>query len=61
MCTDYIDRWDEGILQMAQWIREGKLKTREHIVEGFERMPEAFISLFTTGSGGSGGKVVVKV
>ena len=48
----------EGIAQMAQWMREGKIKTEETIVEGFEKMPEAFIGLFT---GANLGKMVVKV
>ena len=47
----------EGIMQMAQWIREGKIKTEETVVEGFENMPEAFKGLFT---GANKGKMVVK-
>lgn len=31
---DYANRYGEAIKNMAQWIQEGKLKTREHIVEG---------------------------
>merc|ERR1711992_295330 len=54
----WLSRWMEGIAQMAQWMREGKIKTEETIVEGFEKMPEAFIGLFT---GANLGKMVVKV
>ena len=53
----WLDRWMEGITQMAQWIREGKIKTEETVVEGFENMPEAFKGLFT---GANKGKMVVK-
>lgn len=53
----YKARWMEGINQMMQWIREGKVKYRETITEGFEKMPEAFISLFR---GGNTGKAVVR-
>ena len=53
----WLDRWMEGIMQMAQWIREGKIKTEETVVEGFENMPEAFKGLFT---GANKGKMVVK-
>ena len=50
-------RWNEGITQMAQWVNEGKIKTQETIVEGFEKMPEAFLGLFT---GNNVGKMIVK-
>ena len=37
---------------------QGKLKYRETVTDGFDRMPEAFISLF---KGGNIGKAIVKV
>ena len=43
---------------MAQWIGEGKVKAEETVVEGFEKMPEAFNGLFT---GANTGKMVVKI
>jgi NADPH-dependent curcumin reductase CurA len=43
---------------MAQWIREGKLKYREQIVEGFENAPRAFIGML---QGENIGKQLVKV
>merc|ERR1719414_1430349 len=54
----WLPRWFEGIQQMAQWIAEGKVKTEETVVEGFEKMPEAFNGLFT---GANTGKMVVKI
>ena len=53
----WVNRWNEGLTQMAQWINEGKIKTEETIVETFEKMPEAFIGLF---SGNNMGKMIVK-
>jgi prostaglandin reductase 1 len=53
----WLERWMEGIMQMAQWMREGKIKTEETVVEGFENMPEAFKGLF---SGANKVKMVVK-
>ena len=53
----WLERWMEGIMQMAQWMREGKIKTEETVVDGFENMPEAFKGLFT---GANKGKMVVK-
>jgi NADPH-dependent curcumin reductase CurA len=50
-------RWAEGIAQMASWLREGKLKYREEIVEGFENTSRAFIGLL---QGDNTGKMLVK-
>ncbi|CAM4120349.1 NADP-dependent oxidoreductase [Saccharibacillus endophyticus] len=53
----YQDRYSEAIPEMAGWLKEGKLKYRENIIEGFERTPEAFLGLF---SGDNLGKQLVK-
>ena len=55
---DYRDRYKEGMTQMAQWIKEGRIKYREHIVEGFENTPRAFIGML---GGENTGKMLVKV
>ncbi|ENN76632.1 hypothetical protein YQE_06852, partial [Dendroctonus ponderosae] len=36
------NRWMEGIHQNLQWIKQGKLKYRETVTEGFENMFKAF-------------------
>lgn len=51
-------RWDEGIKQNLQWIKEGKLVYRETVTEGFENMTKAFIGMLR---GENIGKAVVKV
>jgi NADPH-dependent curcumin reductase CurA len=56
--TDYAPRFSEGVMQLARWVAEGKLKYAETIVEGFENTPQAFIGLFT---GENLGKQIVKV
>jgi NADPH:quinone reductase len=56
--TDYATRFGEGVRQLAQWLREGKLKYAENIVAGFENTPQAFLGLFT---GENLGKQLVKV
>ncbi|MCH8062843.1 MAG: hypothetical protein IH861_10100 [Chloroflexi bacterium] len=43
---------------MARWIREGKVKYREDVVEGLENAPRAFIGLMR---GANFGKLLVKV
>jgi NADPH-dependent curcumin reductase CurA len=55
---DYLDRFPEGMKQMAQWIQEGKIKNKETIVEGIEKAPQAFIGLF---KGENIGKQLVKI
>lgn len=47
----------EGIEQMLEWIRQGKIKYQETITEGFENMPKAFINML---QGGNTGKAIVK-
>jgi leukotriene B4 12-hydroxydehydrogenase/15-oxo-prostaglandin 13-reductase len=55
--TQFMNRFAEGIAQMAQWLKEGKLKHREHIVEGFENAPRALIGVL---QGDNTGKMLVK-
>ncbi len=56
--TDYVARFGEGITQLGRWLAQGKLKFAEHIVDGFENAPKAFLGLF---SGENLGKQLVKV
>ena len=51
-------RHEEGRLRMAQWIREGKVKYREDVVEGLENAPSAFIGMMR---GANFGKLLVRV
>lgn len=44
--------------RVGGWVREGKLRYREDIVEGLENAPEAFLGLF---SGRNFGKLLVRV
>ena len=56
--SDYIRRWDEGVKQMAEWYRAGKIKIRDSVIEGFENTPEAFFGMLR---GENIGKQLVKV
>ena len=55
---DWADRYPEGIAQLAKWMKAGSFKSREDIVEGFQRFPEALLMLF---EGKNFGKLVLKV
>lgn len=43
---DYRKQFAAAQAQMAAWINDGKLTYREEIIDGFERLPEAFAGLF---------------
>jgi hypothetical protein len=58
LVSDYAPRWGAAMVEMAGWIREGKIKYREDIVQGFENVPKAFIGLF---HGENTGKRIVKI
>jgi NADPH-dependent curcumin reductase len=55
---DYAARYAEAAREMAGWIKAGKLKTREDIVDGFETFPETLLKLF---KGENTGKLILKV
>jgi NADPH-dependent curcumin reductase len=55
---DYADRFPEAAKIMGGWLAEGKLKSREHIVAGFETFPETLLKLF---AGENFGKLVLQV
>lgn len=55
---DYADRWGEFEKNVHPLVREGHLKFDETVVEGFDKIPEAFAGLF---HGKNTGKMVVKV
>lgn len=54
----YRDRLEEGAMQLAQWVRDGKIKIEETIVNGFEKAPELLPTMF---SGKAPGKLILKV
>jgi NADPH-dependent curcumin reductase CurA len=55
---DYRDRFVDAILQLGQWVQEGRIRYAEDIVDGLENAPAAFRRLFT---GENTGKLIVKV
>jgi NADPH-dependent curcumin reductase len=55
---DYADRYAVAVKELAGWMKEGKLKSREHIVSGIETFPDTLLKLF---KGENFGKLVLKV
>jgi NADPH-dependent curcumin reductase len=55
---DYADRYGEAAREMAGWMAEGRLKSREDIVKGFATFPETLLKLFT---GENTGKLLLAV
>ncbi len=56
--SDYGPRFDEFFNQMLAWVKDGRIKFREDIVDGLENAPSAFIGLL---EGKNFGKLIVRV
>ena len=54
---NYQSQFPEGIQQLSAWLREGKLKYKETIVQGFHQLPSALLGLF---KGDNTGKMIVQ-
>jgi NADPH-dependent curcumin reductase CurA len=56
--ADYLSRTQEFLDEVTPFVREGRIKYREDIVEGLENAPQAFAGLFR---GGNLGKLIVRI
>ena len=56
--SDHYDRFREFHEQAGAWVRDGRLRYRETLVEGIENAPAAFVGLF---QGENIGKMLVRV
>ncbi|XP_053321826.1 prostaglandin reductase 1-like isoform X2 [Spea bombifrons] len=52
----WLNRYNEGLEKLLQWVVEGKLKYHEHITKGFDNMPAAFIGML---KGDNIGKAII--
>jgi NADPH-dependent curcumin reductase CurA len=52
------ERFEEALTSLTQWLNEGKLKYTETIIHGFDKLPDAFLGLF---SGRNKGKMLVEI
>jgi NADPH-dependent curcumin reductase CurA len=55
---DWRDRYPEALRRLAAWIKSGQVKYTEHVTEGLENTPRAFIEML---QGANLGKALVKV
>jgi NADPH-dependent curcumin reductase CurA len=55
---DYAGRLGEASREMAGWLAEGRIKSREHTVPGLETFPETLLMLY---KGENFGKLILKV
>ena len=58
LVTDYAHRFGEAIPKLARWVMNGDIRYREHVTEGLENAPRAFIGML---NGENRGKALVKV
>ena len=56
--SDHFDLLPQFYGEMGQWLAEGKIATKETLLEGLESAPQALIGLF---KGANLGKMIVKI
>ena len=56
--SSYLHRMNDMQRDVAAWLREGRLRYRESIIEGLENAPEALVKLL---GGETIGKTLVKI
>ena len=55
---DHFDRFPDFLAKAQEWLRDGRLRYRETVIDGIEKAPHALLGLF---SGENVGKMLVKV
>jgi NADPH-dependent curcumin reductase CurA len=55
---DYADRYHLGVAEMAGYLKEGRMKSKEDVVVGLQTFPETLLKLF---NGENFGKLVLEV
>jgi len=56
--SDHYDRFPEFLARAQEWVRDGRLRYRETVIDGIENAPVAFLGLLR---GENVGKMLVKV
>ena len=55
---DYADRYPLAVAELAGYLKEGRMKSKEDIVKGLDTFPETLLKLF---NGENFGKLVLQV
>lgn len=55
--SNYQSQFSEGIRYLAMWMQQSKIKYKETVVKGFDKLPEALLGLF---DGANIGKMIVQ-
>ena len=55
---DYADRYHIGVAALAGWMKDGKIKSKEDVVQGLENFPQTLNMLF---EGKNFGKLVLQI
>ncbi|XP_050346861.1 prostaglandin reductase 1-like [Nymphalis io] len=58
LVTRWKSRMSEAFTDIVQWIKSGDIKVREHVIEGFDNIYDAFLGML---AGENIGKTIVKV
>ena len=58
LARDFGHQWPEALANIIQWTKEGKIVHREDLREGFERLPQTYLSLF---DGSNNGTLLAKI
>jgi NADPH-dependent curcumin reductase CurA len=56
--TDFFDQRERAIADLQSWVKSGKLKVQEDVIQGLENTPQALIGLL---AGENRGKRMVRV
>jgi NADPH-dependent curcumin reductase len=56
--SDFVNRWGPAMRQMGEWVKIGKIRYREDVVQGLDKAPRAFIGMLR---GENFGKMLVKM
>jgi len=55
---DYADRFPQAVAELAGYLKDGRMKSREDVMKGLDNFPEALLKLF---SGENFGKLVLEL
>lgn len=58
LTPDFEDKYDQALADLSGWIRDGRLRYREELLEGIEAAPGSIETLY---SGANDGKLVIRL